>query len=105
MSVATKLWTIEDLDAMEDNGVQYELLRGELIEVPGAKFEHGFLVGRLMRLFGNFVDQHDLGIVSNNCAFSLRTDPDSLLIPDVAYISWSTRASRGRELGDLPWTP
>jgi Uma2 family endonuclease len=87
MAVATKLWTIEDLEAMEDDGVQYELLRGELIEMPGAKFQHGFIVGRLLRLLGIFVDQFRLGAIGNNCAFDLRQSPDSLLIPDVFFVS------------------
>jgi Uma2 family endonuclease len=86
MAVATKLWTIADLEAMEGDGTQYELLRGESIEVPGAKFEHGFLVGRLLIWFGNFVDQHGLGAIMNNCAFVIAHDPDSLLIPDFAFV-------------------
>lgn len=98
MAIATRLWTIEDLEALEDDGTRYELLRGELIEVPGPKLEHGFLVGRLMRLLGNFVDEHDLGVIMNNCAFNLRREPDSQLIPDVAYVSWSRMPP-----GDANW--
>jgi Uma2 family endonuclease len=86
MAVAAKLWTIEDLEAQEDNGVRYELLRGELIEVPGAKFQHWYLVGRLLRILGDFVDLHGLGAVGSNGAFAIRRDPDSLLIPDVAFV-------------------
>jgi Uma2 family endonuclease len=87
MAVSTKHWTIEDFEAMEDDGDRYELLHGELIEVPGAKLEHLFLVGRLLRIFANFVELHGLGMVGNNGAFLIRRTPDSLLIPDVAYIS------------------
>jgi Uma2 family endonuclease len=87
MAVATKLWTIEDLEAKENDGARYELLRGELIEVPGPKFEHGFLVSRLLTWLSVFVVQHGLGVVINNCAFVLRRNPDSQLIPDVAFIN------------------
>ena len=86
MAVATKLWTIEDLEAMEDDGARYELLRGELIEMPGAKFQHWYLVGRLLRIVGGFVEAHGLGAVGNNGAFQLGRNPDSLLIPDVAFV-------------------
>ena len=86
MAVATKRWTIEDLEAMEDDGKRYELLRGELIEVPGAKFHHWYLVGRLLRKFGDFVEEHGLGEVGNNGAFVIGRDPDVLLIPDVAFV-------------------
>jgi Uma2 family endonuclease len=98
MAVATMLWTIEDLEAMEDEGAQYELLRGELIEMPGAKFEHGFLVGRLLHFLANIVNQRLLGVAINNCAFALRRGPDSLLIPDVAFV----RAERIPP-GDADW--
>ena len=87
VAVATKLWTIEDFDAMEEDGARYELLRGELIEMPGGKFEHGFLVARLLTWLSAFVDRHELGAVINNCAFVISRDPDSLLIPDVAFVS------------------
>jgi Uma2 family endonuclease len=87
MAVATKLWTIEDLEAKENDGARYELLRGELIEVPGPKFEHWFLVGLLLRIFSNFVAERGLGLVGNNGAFVIRRDPDILLIPDVAFIN------------------
>ncbi|MEA2586182.1 MAG: hypothetical protein QOF33_4267 [Thermomicrobiales bacterium] len=86
MAVATKLWTIADLEAMEGDGARYELLRGKLVEMPGAKFQHWYLVGRLLRLLGDFVELHGLGAVDNNGAFALRRDPDSLLIPDVAFV-------------------
>ena len=86
MSVATKLWTIEDLEAMEDNGVQYELLRGELIEVSGPKLQHLYLVGQFFYFLSDFVRRHGLGVVGNNGAFVIRRAPDSLLIPDVAFV-------------------
>lgn len=87
MAVATKLWTIEDLEALAGGGVRYELLRGELIEMPGPKFEHGFLVGRLLTWLSVFVSRSALGVAVNNCAFVIGRDPDSLLIPDVAFVS------------------
>jgi Uma2 family endonuclease len=98
MAIAAKRWTIEDLQSLEETGVQYELLRGELIEVPGAKFLHWYLVGRLLRFIGNFVARHKLGAVGNNGAFELRRDPDSLLIPDVAFVS-----SARMPPGDADW--
>jgi Uma2 family endonuclease len=87
MSVAAKPWTIDDLEAMEDNGVLYELLRGEMIEVPGAKLQHWFLVGQLFHFLNDFVRRHGLGIVGINGAFVIGRDPDSLLIPDVAFVA------------------
>jgi Uma2 family endonuclease len=83
---ATRVWTIEALEELEREGVKFELLRGELIEMPGAKFQHWYIVGRLLHFVFNFVNLHRLGAVGNNGAFALRRDPDTLLIPDVAFI-------------------
>jgi Uma2 family endonuclease len=85
-STATRVWTIEALEELKRDDVTFELLRGELIEMPGAKFQHWFIVGRLLRLIGDFVALHRLGAVGNNGAFALQRDPDTLLIPDVAFV-------------------
>jgi|GEM_PF-1509977 len=81
-----QIWTIERLEGLDDNGARYELLRGKLIEVPGPEYQHWYIIGRLLRLLGNFVDVHKLGAVGTNGAFMLRRNPDTLLIPDVAYV-------------------
>jgi Uma2 family endonuclease len=85
-STATKLWTIDQWEELERDGVTVELLRGELIEMPGPKFQHWYIVGRLLHFVWEFVNLHRLGAVGSNGAFVLQRDPDTALIPDVAFV-------------------
>ena len=43
MTTAKKLFTSEDLLAMPDDGKRYELVRGELIEMPPTSHDHGMV--------------------------------------------------------------
>lgn len=82
----TKLWTIEDVAALPDDGYRYELIKGELYRMPPPKFRHGMLANTFGRHLGNFVAEQGLGAVLNQSGFILRRNPDILLEPDVAFI-------------------
>ena len=43
MTTSKKLLTADDLMAMPDDGKRHELVQGELITVPPASDEHGFV--------------------------------------------------------------
>ena len=83
---ATKLWTIEDVERLPDDGYRYELIRGELYRMPPPKVRHGLIANTIGRLIGNFVADRGLGAVSNQSGFILQREPDTLLVPDVAFI-------------------
>jgi Uma2 family endonuclease len=85
VAVATKLWTVEDLDAMDDDGFLYELIDGELIQMPPPGTPHFVAVGNAFAHLRRFVDDHKLGIVGSNGGFILSRSPDTELMPDVAY--------------------
>ena len=40
-AVLTKPMTADELQAMPDDGFRYELVKGELIRMPPAGYEHG----------------------------------------------------------------
>jgi Uma2 family endonuclease len=40
-STSTKIWTYEDLFALPDDGKRYEIIHGELYEMPSPNFSHG----------------------------------------------------------------
>jgi Uma2 family endonuclease len=40
-STSTKFWTYEDLFALPDDGKRYEIIHGELYEMPSPNFSHG----------------------------------------------------------------
>jgi len=50
--------TAEELLRLPDRGVRYELIAGELHEMPPAGGEHGFVGGKASRRLGSFLDQH-----------------------------------------------
>jgi Uma2 family endonuclease len=85
------LLTAEELSALpEVPGTRFELVDGELLEVPGANALHGLIVELLVRLLGAFVRERDLGLVfADGTAYVLRRDPDRVRIPDVSFVSWS----------------
>lgn len=86
--VARKLVTAEDLLATRDTGVCRELVRGEVIETTPSGIEHsevGLGLGALLRAF---VKGHNLGVVvGSDGGFMLERDPDTVRVPDCAFIA------------------
>jgi Uma2 family endonuclease len=87
MALATPTLTADDLIRLPDDGSRYELVRGELHKMPPAGFEHGSLAVRFTWRLAQFVEKHDLGIVTAaETGFLLSTDPDTVLAPDAAFV-------------------
>jgi Uma2 family endonuclease len=80
------LLTAKDLELMpDDDSVQIELDEGELITMPPAGEEHGYIEGRLYRALATFVDARHLGrVYTGDTGFRL-TD-DTVRSPDVAFV-------------------
>ena len=75
---------ILDIQAREDR--LYELVDGVLVEkVMG--YEEACLALLLGRLLGDFVDEHDLGVVAGADG-GLRLMPGLVRVPDLSFISW-----------------
>ncbi|HEV2108502.1 MAG TPA: Uma2 family endonuclease [Thermomicrobiales bacterium] len=84
--VATKLMTIEELEALPEDGRKHELLWGELISVA-PNFRHVKITGIIIELLAPHVRQRGLGVVGPEGSFMFSRDPDLLLIPDVVFVS------------------
>ena len=64
MSVAaTKIWTLEELHNLPDDGNTYELVHGELFMTPAPAPSHETVVVRLTRVLAPYVAKHNLGDV------------------------------------------
>jgi Uma2 family endonuclease len=64
-----------------------ELLRGELVMMTPAGFEHGAIAGNLFLPLGNFVKERRLGIVmGTETGFQIAQDPDTVRAPDVGFV-------------------
>ncbi len=80
--------TPEDLEAMGDEGLQYEMLYGVPREVEGMSERHGAIAGEVHGYIWQFVSQNQLGVVfSSDTRFVFPTTPPSVLASDVAFIS------------------
>jgi len=104
---ATKLMTAEDFWMMpEVPGRQFELVDGELIEMPGAAFTHGLIAAVLYRLMFAFATERGLGItVPDGVAFVLQHDPAIVRVPDTAFISIDRIPEDGIPSGFFPAAP
>jgi Uma2 family endonuclease len=58
-----RVWTLEDIDSLPDDGNKYELLHGELFVTPPPEPDHETAIARIHRLLIPFVDRHGLGMV------------------------------------------
>ena len=82
--------TADELLRLPDRGLRYELIDGELHEMPPAGGDHGFVGGSVLRRLGVFLDQHpEIGgaLFAAETGFRLSRDPDTVRAPDVAYVS------------------
>ncbi len=84
--VTTKPTTIEDLELMPDDDYRYTLIRGVLYRMPPPKPRHGRVNNTVGRHLGNFVVEHELGVVYTESGFALHRDPDVLVGPDIAFV-------------------
>jgi Uma2 family endonuclease len=93
MSTTTRLITADELEAMphrdeHGNECRLELIRGELKVMSLAKPLHGIICSRLNAKISAFVEEHDLGeTFGAETGFLVERNPDSVLGPDVAYVS------------------
>jgi Uma2 family endonuclease len=87
MNVAEKLMTVEEFAQLPNDGKKYELVEGVLVEVCRPKPIHGKIQARLTRYLDAYVDEHKLGMVTNESGYITHRNPDSLRGPDVAFIS------------------
>jgi Uma2 family endonuclease len=64
-----------------------ELVRGELVMMSPAFFNHGWIVTKIDTTLASFVYSHRLGVVvSGEAGFLIEKNPDTVRVPDVAFI-------------------
>ena len=67
---------------------------------------HGRLVHRIQVILDKHVETHDLGVVfAAETGFRIDTDPDTVLAPDVAFVSQSRYETVENEAGYIPFAP
>ena len=88
MTLNTRLMTADELADLPDDGMQYELVRGELRTMAPPFYEHGRSADKIGRSLENHVEAEQLGEVRRaEIGFLLTTSPDTVRAPDVAFVS------------------
>ena len=94
------------MEQLPDDGHRYDLIRGELQRTSPTGPRHARLANRLARAIDNFVAEHDLGdgFIAEQ-GFILSRDPDSLVSPDYAFVSWARLPADGELIRCAPLAP
>lgn len=96
--------TAEDLLAADDLG-PCELVRGMLVMMSPAGFEHGVITQRIAAFLHAYVAGRRLGVVTAaETGFLLARSPDTVRAADVAFVAES-RLPRGRTVGFFEGAP
>lgn len=95
MTTTKMLLTADDLLAMPNDGKRYELIRGELVEIPPTSHEHSRVAMRFSRRIGNFVEEHNLGHdVAAETGVNVERNPDTVRAPDYGFFSYERVAEQ-----------
>ena len=88
MAVQTYM-TAEQFDALpEEEGRNWELLDGELIEVSSPTPKHNRILARLLRWLDGYAESRQLGVVISETDLAVRHD--ARLRPDLCFFSAET---------------
>ena len=105
MATTTKLLTAEDLMRMATDE-PWELWDGELRKVPGAGGTASELAGDIFALIRPFVRSRRLGMLTTaDGTYIILRDPQTILVPDVAFVRWDRLPGRTRPDGYIPVPP
>lgn len=91
MVIRQHIYTVDDVwditHRPENENKHYDLINGELWEMPPPGGVHGWLASKISRYLGIFADEHDLGEVTVETGYHPEDDRKTLLSPDVAFLS------------------
>jgi Uma2 family endonuclease len=100
MSTTTRTMTADELFMMPEDEFRYDLVKGELKKMSPPGSEHGAIIGRLTGALGSYVEANDLGeVFGAETGFKLASNPDTVLGPDLAFVSNERIPPRGIPVG------
>ena len=105
MSATTRLYSAGELARMPGDE-PWELWEGELREVPSAGGRASVLAHWIGVLVSLFVGPRRLGLVTGaDGSYIVLRDPDTVLVPDVAFVRWDCLPGRIVPVGYFPVPP
>jgi Uma2 family endonuclease len=82
------MFTADELLHLSATGRRYELVKGELFEMPPAGARHGDVAMQIGALLNAHIRTHQLGkVFAAETGFILRRDPDTVRAPDASFVS------------------
>ncbi len=106
MTTQTNLMTAEELARLPGDNRLYELVRGELRAMSPSGRNHGRIAARLAWRLGQYVEANGLGeITIAEAGFLIAHNPDTVLVPDVGFISTERAASASDNEIYWPFAP
>ncbi|MEP7200520.1 MAG: Uma2 family endonuclease [Chloroflexota bacterium] len=101
-----KLLTAEESLLVADKSRPFELVRGEIVYMDWTGEEHADVAGELFGEMRAYVREHDLGkVYTADAGFLLAENPDTVRVPDVAFVSWARRGRVEHTAGAVPMPP
>ena len=97
MIVQTPLMTAEELERLPSDEWRYELIEGVLHKMAAASYYHAKLANRFAHRLTTYVEAHQLGEVSGESGWVIATTPDTVRIPDAAFLV-QQRVATGQEV-------
>src|SRR3954452_9699374 len=83
----THLMTLEQFMKIDDDYHRHELLKGELLTMNPPQREHGRVVINFALLLAQHIKANRLGVVYAESGYHLERDPDTVLGPDMSFLS------------------
>lgn len=110
MATTSSLMTTEEFLALPDDGVDRELIRGELREYPMTTraYAHSRVNMRLAHIFVDWLDRQPLPrgeVIGGEARVRLFRDPDTMVGIDLAYISPDAAARTERDASFVDGPP
>jgi Uma2 family endonuclease len=106
MAVRARARTAEDLWDLPDDGMRYELVRGELRVMVPRGAEHGRVAATVAGLLFVHARETGAGITfAAETGFLLARDPDTVRAPDAAFVASERAEAVGRTERYWPGAP
>lgn len=86
MATTARLLTYDDYFVMPDDGKRYELIDGELLEMPAPSRRHQWVLGELYVALHAHARNHGLGEVYV-APLDIRLSPHDVVQPDLVFVS------------------
>lgn len=106
MNPTQTLLTADELLLLPDDGCRHELVDGELRTMTPSGSEHSVITAELARVVAAFVRERNLGLVFGaEGGFRVRSDPDTVRAPDLAFVRRERIPPSGIPKGFWPGAP